>query len=109
MPYDCILNVADASYEQKEAGHLCSAIDNEIQTAAECMKAAERLGLQWDSAWTGPNDFPKCLYVDAGRNGVYFNLSPNPKRSNPNPKYSAICKIIGKIFRASSISRCLYV
>ena len=90
------MNFADPLYIKTKVGHYCSARANEIQSATECKKAGERLGLQWAQSWTGPNDFPACLYADDGRNTVYFNLSPNPKRSNPNPKFSAICKTAGK-------------
>ena len=91
------MNFADPLYIKTKVGHYCSARANEIQSATECKKAGERLGLQWAQSWTGPNDFPACLYADDGRNTVYFNLSPNPKRSNPNPKISAICRTAGKI------------
>ena len=64
----------------------------EIKTESECKKAGKFLGLQWGGSWNGKNDFPACLYAEDGRNRVYFNLSPDPKRRNVNPKYSAICK-----------------
>ena len=91
------MNFAETTYIRTKPGHLCSAVANEIPSANECKKAGERLGLQWAQSWTGENDFPACLYADDGRNTVYFNLSPNPKRSNPNPKISAICRTAGKI------------
>ena len=88
------MNFAAPSYKKTKVGHFCSDLANEIKSATECKQAAERLGLHWGASWTGPNDFPACLYADDGRNKAYFNLSPNPNRSKPNPKYSAICKYL---------------
>ena len=54
--------------------------------------ASAKLGLIWHRAWNGPDEFPGCLYAEDGRNKVYFNVSPNPRRTNLNPEYAAICK-----------------
>ena len=72
---------------------MCGGILNEIRTEEECQKEAKKLGIMWDSAWNGPNDFPSCLYAQDSRNRVYFNLSQIPGRTNVNSEYSAICKI----------------
>ena len=78
-------------YEVTPKGSMCNSIHSEIKTVAECQRAAIKLGLQWGSAWNGTNDFPSCLLAQDGK--VYFNLSPNPGRTNVYPKYSAICRI----------------
>ena len=65
---------------------------DEIRTANECETAAQRLGLQWAQSWNGPNDFPGCFFAQDVRNKVFFNTSPNPRRTNLYHKYSAICK-----------------
>ena len=84
-------------YEKMSAGSLCSDAKYEITSESECKQAGELLGLQWKQSWDGPNDFPACLYAEDGRNLVYFNRSPNPRRTNVIPKYSAICMTtIGK-------------
>jgi len=76
-----------------QRGTLCSATGSkEITSANECKAAAEELGLVWATSWNGPNDFPGCLYAEDGRNKVYFNTSPNPRRTNLNPNYAAICE-----------------
>ena len=80
-------------YEVTSKGSMCGNPENEIDTEAECQKAASSLGIQWHSAYVGHNDFPKCLYAQDSRNLVYFNQSPNPGRINVNSDYSAICKV----------------
>ena len=83
-------------FEKTRVGTLCRDEEYEITSEGQCKQAGELLGLQWANSWNGPNDFPACLYADDGRNMVYFNLSPNPGRTNLNPKYSAICMTTGK-------------
>ena len=83
-------------YEKKPVSTLCSDVKYEITSESECKEAGEVLGLTWAHAWDGPGDFPACLHADDGRNEVFFNLSPNPGRTNVNPKYSAICRTNGK-------------
>ena len=81
-------------FKKIQLGTLCDSQSmDEIQSAKECVTAAEHLGLQWAHSWNGPNDFPGCLFAQDGRNKVYFNTSPRPGRTNLNPRYSAICKI----------------
>ena len=86
-----------ATYRKTEGGFFCCEVQNEITSQQECKLAGESLGLYWAHAWNGPDDFPACLYA-ANRNGVYYNLSPNPNRITFNPKYSAICKSKGRHF-----------
>ena len=74
---------------------MCADLSNEIKSVAECKKAATELALEWGGAWNGPNDFPRCLYAEAARKVVHFNLSPNPAREDLNPNYSAICRTKG--------------
>ena len=73
-------------------GTLCRDIKYEITSETECKEASELLGLQWDTSYDGPNEFPACFYADDGRNVVYFNLSPNQQRETVYAKYSAICR-----------------
>ena len=82
-------------YERTPVGILCSDQTFEISSQSECSQAGELLGLGWAHTWEGHGDFPACLYAEDGRNEVFFNLSPNPGRTNVNPKYSAICRVEG--------------
>ena len=76
-----------------QRGTLCSVTGlKEITSENECKAAGENLGLVWAHSWNGPNDFPGCLYAEDGRNKVYFNTSPNPRRTNLSPNYAAICE-----------------
>ena len=85
--------IFSVDYEKIQPGTLCtSEAMDEIRSEDECKEAAHRLGLQWAQSWNGPNDFPGCVYAQDGRNKVYFNVSPNPRRTNLNPEYAAICK-----------------
>ena len=82
-------------YEKTSAGTLCSDVKYEITSESECKQAGELLGLQWKQSWDGPNDFPACLKALDGRDKVYFNLSPNPGRTNVQETYLAICMTKG--------------
>merc|ERR1711962_1986782 len=87
-------NIPSVGAKKIQRGTLCSATGSkEITSANECKAAAEELGLVWAGSWNGPNDFPGCLHAEDGRNKVYFNTSPNPRRTNLNPKYAAICEV----------------
>ena len=77
-------------------GFQCRDEKDEVVSESECKESGELLGLQWAYSWGGTNDFPACLYADDGRNSVYFNLSPNPSRTNVIQRYSAICRTEGK-------------
>ena len=83
-------------YEKTEVGSPCDEKQYEIKSEEECKKAGKSLGLAFGQEWDGPNDFPACLYADDGRNLVYYNRSPKPKRTDFNKKYSAICMKRGK-------------
>ena len=83
-------------FEKTSVGTLCSEEKYEITSEGRCKQAGELLGLGWAHSWYGTNDFPACLYADDRRKVVYFNLSPNPGRTNVNQKYSAICMTKGK-------------
>ena len=72
-------------------GSLCSDTRYEIKSETECKNAATALGHEWNKSWTGDNDFPVCFFAHDWRKSVFFNLSPNPNRTNVHPKYSAIC------------------
>lgn len=64
----------------------------EITSGAKCRQAASKLGLTWAYSFNGLHDFPGCFHTEDDRNKVYYNLSPNPGRTNLNPNYAAICK-----------------
>ena len=87
-----LATVGNHLYAKTSPGTLCTDKKDEITSESECKQAAEHLGLPWASSWNGPNDFPACLYTADRRNRVYFNLSPNPARTNVK-KYSAICRV----------------
>ena len=78
------------TYGELPSGQLCS-YGRGIKSEQECRKAAETLKMEFDTAWTGNNDFPGCLIANDGRNKVYFNLSPTPNTTANNPAYGAIC------------------
>ena len=80
------------SYIRTADGKLCTEQGLEIASENECKAAASELSLTWAYAWTGPGDFPGCLFANDGRSKVYFNLSPNPGRERVNNKYAAICR-----------------
>ena len=81
-----------ASYSKGLLGTLCGSQDlYEITSEGECKAAAAALGLEWKVAWNGPNDFPACFHAEDGRNKVFFNTSPSPRRTNLPPNYAAIC------------------
>ena len=83
-------------YERTKVGSPCDEEQYEIKSEEECKLAGTSLGLTWSNAFNITNDFPACLYSDDGRNKVHYNQSPNPKRTDFNPKYSAICKKQGR-------------
>lgn len=85
-------NECEKSYMKTDAGQHCERKDQEITTATECKAAGIKLGFKWAHSWNGHNDFPACLRAEDGRNTIYFNTSPSPKRNGVNPKYAAICK-----------------
>lgn len=83
----------ETSFEKIRGGALCETEGYaEITSATECQAAARKLGLQWKAAWYGNNHFPGCLLSEIGQKKVYFNLSPNPRRTDLNPNFAAICK-----------------
>ena len=83
----------DPSVQKIQLGTLCSTKGlHDIESEEECKAAGAKLGLIWHRAWNGPDEFPGCLYAEDGRNKVYFNVSPNPRRTNLNHEYAAICK-----------------
>ena len=79
-------------YEKLALGSLCYDVKHEVKSSQECELAGESLGLRWGEAWNGTSDFPSCLHAEDGRNLVYFNLSPNPGRTNVTSKFAAICR-----------------
>ena len=81
------------AYEVTAKGSMCSDSIDEATSEDECQEAATKLGLQWGRSFNGPNNTPRCLYAEDGRNIVYFNLTPNPSGANGNSQYSAICRI----------------
>jgi len=87
------LYVKKVGVKKIRRGTLCSATGSKEMTSEnKCKAAGEKLGLVWAHSWNGPNDFPGCLHAEDGRNRVYFNTSPHPRRTNLNPKYAAICE-----------------
>lgn len=86
------IKIGHSVHEKMPVGTLCNETKTEITSESECKEAGELLGLQWGHSWNGPNDFPACLYAEDDRNRVYFNLSPNPSRTDVNQGYSAICR-----------------
>ena len=83
-------------YEQTQLGSPCDGEQYEIKSEDECQRAGTNLGFPFFQGWNGPNDFPACFYADDGRNLVFYNRSPNPKRTDFNPQYSAICMKKGR-------------
>jgi len=75
-----------SNYQKLEEGKLCKHSNDryesntDIQTEAECKKAASELDLPWGKAWDGPGEHPACFYATDSGTGkkVFFNTSPNP-------------------------------
>ena len=79
-------------FEKSAQGSLCNPQNNELATEGDCITACAELGIQYSGSWDGPNDFPKCVYTEGLNKVCHFNTSPNPGRTDINPKYTAICK-----------------
>ena len=99
------LNFSGYPYEITKGGYYCSDKANEIQSAAECKKAAKQLGVSWGGSFmpsSGDNSFPACFhktnYADKC-DRIWFNLSPNPRRNHAARTHSAICNVAGKILK----------
>ena len=92
----CMFLIFKEVYEKTQVGFPCDKEQYEIKSEEECKRAGANLGFTFGAGYNGPNDFPACLYADDGRNLVYYNRSPNPKRTDFNPKYSAICMKKGR-------------
>ena len=67
---------------------------SEITSETECIAAAAQLGFRLNSptSFDGPDDFPGCFRDEDTRKTVFFNVSPNPRRTTLNSSYAAICK-----------------
>jgi len=76
------------SYVKMANGQVCQS-DFAITSEENCKLAAASLGLTYGNGWTGPNDFPGCLFADDGRRKVYFNRSPTA--ATRRPTYAGIC------------------
>ena len=71
---------------------LCTKYYSNITSEDECKKAAHKLDLKYGNNFTGPTDFPGCLFADDERQKVFFNLSPDADNSINNKNYTALCK-----------------
>jgi len=80
------------SYHKMENHTLCTKYYSNITSEDECKKAAHKLDLKYGKSFTGPTDFPGCLFADDGREKVFFNLSPDADNSRNNKNYTALCK-----------------
>ena len=81
-------------YEKTPKGTPCDEQQNEITSEEECKRAGKSLGFPFVRAYGWNNYFPACFAdsMDADNIQVYYNLSPEPRRTDFRPNLSAICK-----------------
>ena len=88
------ITVENVTYARAAKGTLCSDEKDEITSESKCKEVGIFLDIPYSQALNGTAYYPGCFEY-SGR--LFFNRSPNPKRTNIRDVYSAICRVdVGK-------------